>query len=99
MVKLREIIEYMFYFFRDTAGQERFRTITTAYYRGAMVCLYNFLFLLVCKLSKRSEYPWGFPFALQVELTKLEKPLCESTISVYIQRNSCLKKQSTSKPV
>lgn len=24
-------------FFRDTAGQERFRTITTAYYRGAMV--------------------------------------------------------------
>ena len=26
-----------FTFFRDTAGQERFRTITTAYYRGAMV--------------------------------------------------------------
>lgn len=25
--------------FRDTAGQERFRTITTAYYRGAMVTL------------------------------------------------------------
>jgi len=25
---------------RDTAGQERFRTITTAYYRGAMVRLY-----------------------------------------------------------
>lgn len=24
---------------RDTAGQERFRTITTAYYRGAMVSL------------------------------------------------------------
>lgn len=24
---------------RDTAGQERFRTITTAYYRGAMVLL------------------------------------------------------------
>lgn len=23
--------------FRDTAGQERFKTITTAYYRGAMV--------------------------------------------------------------
>lgn len=23
-------------FLRDTAGQERFRTITTAYYRGAM---------------------------------------------------------------
>ena len=22
---------------RDTAGQERFRTLTTAYYRGAMV--------------------------------------------------------------
>lgn len=26
----------MFIFFRDTAGQERFRTLTTAYYRGAM---------------------------------------------------------------
>ena len=26
-------------FIRDTAGQERFRTITTAYYRGAMVSL------------------------------------------------------------
>jgi len=24
-------------FARDTAGQERFKTITTAYYRGAMV--------------------------------------------------------------
>ena len=26
---------------RDTAGQERFRTITTAYYRGAMVNEFN----------------------------------------------------------
>ena len=26
----------MFLILRDTAGQERFRTITTAYYRGAM---------------------------------------------------------------
>lgn len=24
------------FFFQDTAGQERYRTITTAYYRGAM---------------------------------------------------------------
>ena len=32
---------------RDTAGQERFRTITTAYYRGAMVraCTHNILAL------------------------------------------------------
>lgn len=28
---------YVINFFRDTAGQERFKTITTAYYRGAMV--------------------------------------------------------------
>jgi len=28
-------------FYRDTAGQERFRTITTAYYRGAMVRHYT----------------------------------------------------------
>lgn len=27
---------FFLYVFRDTAGQERFRTITTAYYRGAM---------------------------------------------------------------
>lgn len=26
----------VFFYFRDTAGQERFRTITTAYYRGSM---------------------------------------------------------------
>lgn len=32
------IKKYLFLLnFRDTAGQERFRTITTAYYRGAMV--------------------------------------------------------------
>lgn len=35
------VIFVLFYYFlykhiRDTAGQERFRTITTAYYRGAM---------------------------------------------------------------
>lgn len=28
---------FLFCSARDTAGQERFRTITTAYYRGAMV--------------------------------------------------------------
>lgn len=28
---------HIVFLFRDTAGQERFRTITTAYYRGAMV--------------------------------------------------------------
>lgn len=31
---------------RDTAGQERFRTITTAYYRGAMVSLFFHVCLL-----------------------------------------------------
>ena len=30
----------------DTAGQERFRTITTAYYRGAMVGYYFYFFLI-----------------------------------------------------
>lgn len=30
-------LSLFFPFPRDTAGQERFRTITTAYYRGAMV--------------------------------------------------------------
>jgi Rab family protein len=27
---------FMYLLLRDTAGQERFRTLTTAYYRGAM---------------------------------------------------------------
>ena len=35
---------HMFYvnsLIRDTAGQERFRTLTSAYYRGAMVSIFN----------------------------------------------------------
>lgn len=40
-IKIKNIFELLFktiivIFKRDTAGQERFRTITTAYYRGAM---------------------------------------------------------------
>lgn len=38
---------------RDTAGQERFRTITTAYYRGAMVIL---PFLLLTTPSLATEF-------------------------------------------
>jgi GTPase SAR1 family protein len=34
-----ETFSIMYSVFRDTAGQERFKTITTAYYRGAMVSL------------------------------------------------------------
>lgn len=30
------MVSHLSYLCRDTAGQERFRTITTAYYRGAM---------------------------------------------------------------
>jgi small GTP-binding protein len=33
---LRDVFSFCFESNRDTAGQERFRTITTAYYRGAM---------------------------------------------------------------
>ena len=33
------LISLLLLIVRDTAGQERFRTITTAYYRGAMVCI------------------------------------------------------------
>lgn len=33
---LQYVCFYIIDVFRDTAGQERFRTITTAYYRGAM---------------------------------------------------------------
>lgn len=30
------LYDLFFWGFQDTAGQERYRTITTAYYRGAM---------------------------------------------------------------
>ena len=35
---------------RDTAGQERFHTITTSYYRGAMVCV---------RERERADRGWG----------------------------------------
>ena len=35
--KFNNILKLIIIIKRDTAGQERFRTITTAYYRGAMV--------------------------------------------------------------
>jgi len=31
-----QYVKTLFVLFQDTAGQERYRTITTAYYRGAM---------------------------------------------------------------
>lgn len=37
------LVLIMFVLLRDTAGQERFRTITTAYYRGAMVSAFYIL--------------------------------------------------------
>lgn len=42
----------------DTAGQERFRTITTAYYRGAMGIL--LVYDVTDERSFNSEYPWIF---------------------------------------
>ena len=50
---------------RDTAGQERFRTITTAYYRGAMVCsfdlfeLFDFLEMKKLLITKK-KYCWNY---------------------------------------
>lgn len=41
---------------RDTAGQERFRTITTAYYRGAMVSSLSLSLGPKCSGHLRSEY-------------------------------------------
>ena len=32
-------VSEVYYFVRDTAGQERFRTLTNAYYRGAHVSI------------------------------------------------------------
>lgn len=41
--------------FRDTAGQERFRTITTAYYRGAMVCTSDLILAVLASLQRVLE--------------------------------------------
>ncbi|KAH9368776.1 hypothetical protein HPB48_012421 [Haemaphysalis longicornis] len=42
----------MLVLFRDTAGQERFRTITTAYYRGAMLAIeHNIKFMETSAVS------------------------------------------------
>lgn len=40
---------------RDTAGQERFRTITTAYYRGAMVS--HFIRMVYTKINECDIHP------------------------------------------
>ena len=50
---IRQGINASFVFLRDTAGQERFHTITTSYYRGAMVCfiqqfILNFNYIGIC---------------------------------------------------
>lgn len=47
--------------FRDTAGQERFRTITTAYYRGAMVSIFQgFVTLPMIEKLEYSFFKLGF---------------------------------------
>jgi Ras-related protein Rab-8A len=48
----------------DTAGQERFRTITTAYYRGAMGIL--LVYDVTDEKSFNSEFPWTFGCCLQL---------------------------------
>jgi Ras-related protein Rab-8A len=48
----------------DTAGQERFRTITTAYYRGAMGIL--LVYDVTDEKSFNSEFAWTFGCCLQL---------------------------------
>lgn len=48
---------------RDTAGQERFRTITTAYYRGAMVGARRGRFGFSRERGLRAEPPCSWPSA------------------------------------
>jgi Ras-related protein Rab-18 len=52
---------YFFIFFKDTAGQERFRTLTPSYYRGAQGAI------LVYDVSSRETFA-----KLDVWLNELE---------------------------
>ena len=54
-----------FFSCRDTAGQERFRTITTAYYRGAMVSQ----FLCVQLTHPSNHYPMRMFINNEMNLT------------------------------
>ena len=49
---------FIFIITRDTAGQERFRTLTSAYYRGAMV-----------RVSENAQTPSGRSFGLSPPAT------------------------------
>lgn len=60
LVSLMNVLCFCVFINRDTAGQERFRTITTAYYRGAMVWWHCFQFLGSFSVDfSRSSFAWG----------------------------------------
>lgn len=62
--------------YRDTAGQERFRTITTAYYRGAMVSLCLHVYYTV-------KIPVG-EYCMRCKSVLFSSfPLCQGIMLVY----------------
>ena len=63
----------------DTAGQERFRTITTAYYRGAMGIL------LVYDVSNRNSF-----YNIKNWLRQVDTHAAENVIRIIIGNKSCI---------
>lgn len=57
--------------FRDTAGQERFRTITTAYYRGAMVSV--FWGFITLQVKVKHEYSFVKFIGLKLKSSTMGK--------------------------
>ena len=64
-MRLLILVLKFYYFFKDTAGQERFRTLTPSYYRGAQGAI------LVYDVSSRETFT-----KLDVWLNELESMYC-----------------------
>lgn len=77
---INKFVSFFFWYCRDTAGQERFRTLTTAYYRGAMGIL------LVYDVTNIDSFT-HLPYWLKTikEVSKICIPT--NTILMFINRN------------
>lgn len=65
----------------DTAGQERFRTITTAYYRGAMVSVFRGFVTLQVKVKHEYSFVKFIEFKLKSStMGKIDFLMCKNVV-------------------